>query len=323
MWPTRENDDNRNGNDDTTTDSFSTVTAVKSVPPIGDRESPKSTEQDTKVLLLEHSSVPRLVLQDNMYATGLEKATSTKPTIASGMANEDINTTGSCFAVVRQSFSSSSDESQYQTTKSDTHPDSNAFSGTPCQSAQGGQIPGFITVLVTDQDLTKHPFKTSSDEISKPLGNETNNQYTTESNPNILPIESPSPLNAIQLQGPNSFAVVQPTSYHSPQVGGIPAIQNYINTNFTAILPNLSSGNVLNDFSVRQNVINEQNTDTSSTVKNDSLICQICHQTFVRNSNLRRHMLSVHLKRRWQCPKCIKYYSRSDGLDRHMFEQHE
>ena len=55
-----------------------------------------------------------------------------------------------------------------------------------------------------------------------------------------------------------------------------------------------------------------------------ALICQICHKTFSRGTNLRRHIQEVHLQiKKYLCPICGRPFAQQGTLDAHIIAIHK
>ena len=52
-------------------------------------------------------------------------------------------------------------------------------------------------------------------------------------------------------------------------------------------------------------------------------LCSICHQKFTKRSNLKRHIKSVHLGRRFNCPDCPSEFKRLEYLKKHQAKVHK
>lgn len=68
-----------------------------------------------------------------------------------------------------------------------------------------------------------------------------------------------------------------------------------------------------------QTLIKSLNKSTIST-SNAELICDVCHKTFDKEKNLKRHKKLHNNTKEYVCPEpsCCKSYARSDHLNRHM-----
>ena len=139
-------------------------------------------------------------------------------------------------------------------------PNLNAITESTPQSIEGETISSFITVLVTDKDLTKQLSIASSDEVGIASDTDTTNQPTTEINANLLSLEALIPCNPIHIKQENSVATTLHPESHLLQVEGCPASSNCTN-----------------------------NSD-----EDDPVICQLCHLKFSYRSDLNLHMSKVH-----------------------------